>query len=142
MIVFHAGVGFQMALTALQTSTANSNSVPVYDSGEYSKDIFVSGTVGTKSRQIWAALVAIFLMPALSKPNTTRRCSVDVELYKWTMACFEPLMDSKVRLISASRACVKTWMMTSSGIKFSSIIFRTKSKSVCEALGKPTSISL
>ena len=51
IIVFHSGVGFQIALTALQTSTAYSSSVPVYDSGEYSKEIFVSGTVATRSKQ-------------------------------------------------------------------------------------------
>jgi hypothetical protein len=33
-------------------------------------------------------------------------------------------------------------MMTSSGIRSSSISWRTKSKSVCDADGKPTSISL
>ncbi|CAB4751651.1 unannotated protein [freshwater metagenome] len=51
MMVFHCGVGFQISLTALQTSTANSSSVPVYDSGEYSNETLVSGTVATKSRQ-------------------------------------------------------------------------------------------
>ena len=82
MIVFHCGVGFQTSFTALQTSTANSSSVPVYDSGEYSKETLVSGIVAIRSKQIWAASVAIFLMPALSKPKTTRRCNVEVELYK------------------------------------------------------------
>jgi hypothetical protein len=33
-------------------------------------------------------------------------------------------------------------MVTSSGTSFSSMISRTKSKSVCEAAGNPTSISL
>src|SRR6201999_613134 len=37
---------------------------------------------------------------------------------------------------------VSTWMVTSSGIRFSSTSWRTKSKSVCDAAGKPTSISL
>ena len=80
IIVFHSGVGFQIALTALQTSTAYSSSVPVYDSGEYSNEIFVSGTVATRSKQSCAPSVAIFLIPSLSWPNTTRRCNVDVEL--------------------------------------------------------------
>ncbi|CAB4536668.1 unannotated protein [freshwater metagenome] len=79
-MVFHCGVGFHTSLTALQTSTANSSSVPVYDSGEYSNETLVSGTVFTKSRQILAASVAIFLMPSFSRPKTTRRCKVEVEL--------------------------------------------------------------
>ena len=44
--------------------------------------------------------------------------------------------------MSSGRACVSTWMVTSSGIRSRSMISRTKSKSVCEAAGKPTSISL
>ena len=80
MIVFQAGVGFQISLTALQTSTANSSSVPVYDSGEYSNETKVPGTVLTKSKQIAAPSVAIFLIPSLSCPKTTRRCKVEVEL--------------------------------------------------------------
>ena len=58
------------------------------------------------------------------------------------MAFFTPCRDSIVRRISDSRACVSTWMLTSSGIRFSSISRRTKLNSVCEADGKPTSISL
>jgi hypothetical protein len=50
--------------------------------------------------------------------------------------------DSTVRRISSSRAWVRTMMVTSSGMRFSSTSMRTKSKSVCEADGKPTSISL
>ena len=38
--------------------------------------------------------------------------------------------------ISSSRDCVSTWIVTSSGIRSSSISLRTKSKSVCEADGK------
>ncbi len=49
---------------------------------------------------------------------------------------------SNVRWISSSRAWVRTWIVTSSGTRFSSIKSRTKSKSGCEAEGKPTSISL
>ena len=58
------------------------------------------------------------------------------------MACVAPCSDSYVRSISSSRAWVSTWMTTSSGIRSSSMSMRTKSKSVCEAEGKPTSISL
>ena len=47
-----------------------------------------------------------------------------------------------MRSISSRRHCVSTWIVTSSGIRSSSISWRTKSKSGCEADGKPTSISL
>ena len=53
-----------------------------------------------------------------------------------------PTSDSQVRAINSSRACVSTWIVTSSGIRSSSISIRIKSKSGCEAEGKPTSISL
>ncbi len=55
---------------------------------------------------------------------------------------FAPRTESKVRRISSSRDCVRTWIVTSSGIKSSSTSLRTKSKSVCDAEGNPTSISL
>ena len=58
------------------------------------------------------------------------------------MARLAPLSDSKVRVIRSSRAWVSTWMVTSSGMWPPSISSRTKSKSVCEADGKATSISL
>ena len=41
-----------------------------------------------------------------------------------------------------SLACVRTWIVTSSGIIFLSMSERRKSYSVSEAAGKPTSISL
>ena len=44
--------------------------------------------------------------------------------------------------MSSCRHCTSTWISTSSGIMFSSMIRRWKSKSVCDAEGKPTSISL
>ena len=53
-----------------------------------------------------------------------------------------PISDSYVRSISSSRHWVSTWMVTSSGIRSSSISWRTKSKSVWLADGNPTSISL
>src|SRR5690554_3736646 len=58
------------------------------------------------------------------------------------MAVFAPTQDSTVRRIRSSRDCVRTMMVTSSGMRLSSTSLRTKSKSVCEADGKPTSISL
>ena len=84
----------------------------------------------------------MLMMPARSSPNTTRRCTVDVELYKCTIARLAPRSDSYVRSICSGRACVSTWMTTSSGMRLRSISSRTKSKSVCDAAGKPTSISL
>ena len=58
------------------------------------------------------------------------------------MARRAPRMASKVRRIRCSRAWVSTWMVTSSGIMPCSTSWRQKSKSVSEAEGKPTSISL
>ena len=58
------------------------------------------------------------------------------------MARLAPRTLSKVRTIRSSRAWVSTWMVTSSGIASLSIRWRTKSKSVCDAEGKATSISL
>ena len=53
-----------------------------------------------------------------------------------------PGKDSKVRSMSSSRHWTSTWIVTSSGIRSSSMIWRRKSKSVWEADGNPTSISL
>jgi hypothetical protein len=53
------------------------------------------------------------------------------------MARLAPTTDSTVRRISSSRDWVSTMMVTSSGMRPSSISLRTKSKSVCEAEGKP-----
>ena len=58
------------------------------------------------------------------------------------MARRDPAMASKVRRISSSRDWVSTWMVTSSGIFPSSMMWRQKSKSVWLAEGKPISISL
>jgi len=58
------------------------------------------------------------------------------------MARRAPTRDSKLRSIRGARAWVSTWMVTSAGTRSSSISWRTKSKSVCDAAGKPTSISL
>ncbi len=58
------------------------------------------------------------------------------------MTFLAPLTASKVRSISSGRHCVSTWIATSSGILPPSMMERTKSKSVCEAEGNATSISL
>ncbi|CAM5495332.1 hypothetical protein SALBM135S_02779 [Streptomyces alboniger] len=75
--------------------------------------------------------------------KTTSRQTGAVALYRWTVARRAPFRDSTVRSISSSRACVRTEIVTSSGIaSSSSMIDRTKSKSVWPEEGKPTSISL
>ncbi len=74
--------------------------------------------------------------------NTTRRNSSAVALYMWMFARLAPTSDCAVRSIRSSRAWVSTEIWTSSGIASEVISWRTKSKSVCEADGKPTSISL
>ena len=79
---------------------------------------------------------------ALSTLNTTRRNSGAVALYMWIVAVLAPTSDSAVRSIRSSRAWVSTEMVTSSGIRSSMTSWRTKSKSVWLAEGKPTSISL
>ena len=89
-----------------------------------------------------APSVAIRVMPLRSRPNTTRRCSVEVELYRWTSADGAPSTASNVLAISSGRAWVRTWIRTSDGTWSCSMISRTKSKSVWLAAGKPTSISL
>ena len=57
------------------------------------------------------------------------------------MALLAPSIDSKVRRMRSSRHWVRTWMVTPS-MRSPSINSRTKSKSVCDAAGKPTSISV
>src|ERR1044071_9872736 len=58
------------------------------------------------------------------------------------IARFVPGIASKVLSINSARDCVSTWIVTSSGSRFSSTSSRTKAKSVSEAAGNPTSISL
>ncbi len=116
--------------------------MPVKLSGEYWNTQSVPGRSAAMSRISFAPLTAISRMPARSRPNTTRRCVVDVELYRWTIARFAPSSASNVRRISGSRDCVSTCTVTSSGMRRSSISLRMKSKSVCDAAGNPTSISL
>ena len=53
--------------------------------------------------------------------NTCSLCATDVELYTWIIACGAPLTASNVFLIICSLACVRTWIVTSSGIIFCSI---------------------
>ena len=82
------------------------------------------------------------MISSLDFLNTCSRCATEVELYTWTIALFAPFKASKVFLMICSLACVKTWMVTSSGIRSFSIKVRKNVYSVSEAAGKPTSISL
>ena len=136
------GVGCQTSVTASTTRLAKSSSVPENISGEYSKLQSVPGCCAASSRSRRACVTASCTTPSSSRPSTTRRITGAVALYRCTMARGAPASASKVRRISSSRACVSTWIVTSSGISFCSISRRTKSKSACEADGKPTSISL
>ena len=86
-------------------------------------------------------VTAMFVISSRLMLNTTRRNTGATELYKCTMAFLAPTAEATVRRISSSRDWVSTMMVTSSGMRFSSTSWRTKSKSVCEADGKPTSIS-
>ena len=89
-----------------------------------------------------AWLLASSTMPSTSRPSTTLRIIGAVALYRCMITRLAPRTASKLRSISGSRAGVSTWMETSSGIRLSSMSLRTKSNSVCDADGKPISISL
>src|SRR5690554_2394602 len=134
-------LGCHTSSTALQTSTANGVSVALKVSGEYSKVHWVSGCMAAYFLNNCAACTAMAFTPALSWLKTMRRNAGETALYMWTMALGAPFNDSKVRAIKSSRAWVSTWIVVSSGMCPSSISKRTKSKSVCEADGKATSIS-
>ena len=119
------------------SSLAKSSSVPVKLSGEYWNVQSVSGWLARAvAHQLRRRRRRSPRCPSRSSPNTTRRCVVDVELYRCMIARLAPCSASKVRSISGARACVSTCTLTSSGIRSSSISRRTKSKSVCEAAGK------
>ncbi len=141
-IILSSTVGFQTAFTASTISIAYSISVPVKLSGEYSKRMLEPAIPLRNSTIKAAASTAILVMPALSELKTIFLCAVDVELYIWTIAFFTPFNDSNVLRIRCSLACVRTCIVTSSGICPPSINVLTKSKSTCDADGKATSISL
>ena len=142
MMQGRSAVGRQTAVTASQTSTAYSHSVLVKLSGEYWNRHSVSGCFMASRCSSCAPWTAMALTASRSMPKTRSRCTVEVELYTWTMARLAPFRDSKVRAMSASRAWTSTCTVTSSGIRSSSINQRTKSWSGWLAEGKPTSISL
>ncbi len=141
-IILSTAVGPQASITASQTSTAYSGSVSEKLSGEYSKRTLVPASWGSSDLTSFVPLTAISLISSFDILKVTRRCSAEVELYRWMIALWAPATLSKVRRIRCSRDWVSTWIHTSSGIRFSSMSLRAKSNSVCEAEGKPTSISL
>ncbi len=65
-ISFCAGVGWKTSITALHTSTANSGSVELKISGEYSKRQAVPGFSAARRLITLPALTAICTTPALS----------------------------------------------------------------------------
>ena len=79
-IIGRSGVGFQMSITASHARSANGSSVPVKLSGEYSKRMSVPVIVSAKARICRVPRSAMATIPSSSRPKTTRRCSVEVEL--------------------------------------------------------------
>ena len=131
----------QVSQTASQISRAYSTSVPVKLSGEYSSITSPSNSFDISLTNLVPS-IAIFLISSLLILNTTSLWSIDVELYIWTIALFNPFNDSNVFFIKCGLACVKTCTVTSSGIKLLSTNVLKKSYSIWDADGKPISISL
>ncbi len=142
-MISRPGSGCQASITASQMLAAKSSSVSMKISGEYSKPKSPPG-------RYCSAYFSTDRVPATASarhssrpiPNTTRRNSGAVALYRCTVTRGAPASDCRVRSISSSLAWVSTEICTSSGIRPSSTRQRTKSKSAWLAEGKPTSISL
>ena len=141
-IALCSGVGCHTSNTASQTSFAKSSSVAVKVSGLYCSVKCVSVAASAKRLIVRAAFTASVFTPSRSRPNTILRNSGAVALYRCTIARFAPRSESNVRSIRSSRACVSTSIVTSSGMWPPSISSRTKLKSVSDADGNATSISL
>ena len=131
----------QACITAAHTSRANGSSVEENTSGLYSNPHCVPGRASSCSRTNRVLRTARSSTSCCDSPNTTRRNTGAVALYRCTTAWRAPASESIDRAIRSSRACVSTLMVTSSGTRPASMMWRTKSKSVCEAAGNPTSIS-
>jgi len=142
-MISRPGPGSHTSMTASQTSAAKSSSVSMKISGEYSKPKSQPG-------RYCSAYFSTDRAPSAARsrhssrptPNTTRRNSGAVALYRCTVARGAPASDCTVRSISSSRAWVSTEICTSSGTTSPVIRLRTKSKSAWLADGNPTSISL
>ena len=72
-MTFQSGRGCQTSSTASQISSANSGSVPVKLSGEYSNRISVSGSSSSARAHSFAPFTASSTMPARSSRKTTLR---------------------------------------------------------------------
>ena len=77
-----------------------------------------------------------------SMPNTTRRNSAAVALYDVDGRPLRPDQGLGGAFDQVLTGLGQDLMVTSSGMRPPPIRLRTKSKSVCDAEGKPTSISL
>ena len=141
-IILLSGVAPQALLTASHTSIAKSSSVAVKVSKLYSKCHSVSGWSAIKCLSNCIEDTAIVITSVLLIFNTSSRKAFEVGLTRCTIARRAPINASTVRLIKGSRAWLRTSILTSSGILCSVINCLTKSKSVCDADGKATSISL
>ena len=132
-----SGVGCQTSVTASTTRLENASSVPENISGEYWK---VQSRVRLLRRQLaeqrghaWWPVRRCRPRPCPAPPGASParwRCTGA----RWRAA--RPAATRRCARISGSRACVSTWIVTSSGIRSSSISLRTKSNSICEADGK------
>ena len=143
-IILCCGVGCHTSMTASLISFANSTSVALKLSGEYCSVTCVPVSVRRCRRSliICAPLTATWMISSFDFPNTYFRCAGEVELYMWMTTFLAPMRLSTVFSIKSSRACTRHWIVTSSGMRFSSMRRRLKLNSVFEAEGKPTSISL
>ncbi|MNN65993.1 hypothetical protein D3C81_1815400 [compost metagenome] len=81
-MILLSGVGFHTSITASQTSLANSSSVALKVSGEYSKVHSVSGCMAAYLTNSLAAFTAMALTPSLSWLKTMRRKEGEVALYR------------------------------------------------------------
>ena len=79
MITLFVSLGSRTSRTALQTSSAYSGSVPVKDSGEYSKRKLPSYSAASFLTS-FAPSTAIFLISSLDFLNTCSRCATLTEL--------------------------------------------------------------
>ncbi len=142
MITGRPGPASQVSIAVCDASSATSSSVMQNTSGEYCSTHSVSGwrSVSLRISSTCSRTSAMTSGTVMSK--TISRQTGAVALYRWTMARRAPATDRTVCSISSGRAWVITMGLTSSGTWPLSTRPRMKSKSVCEADGKPTSISL
>ena len=80
MMTFRSGRGCQTSMTALQIRRANSTSVPVKLSGEYSKRKLVSGILSAYSLNSLAPETAMSTISSSAIRKTCCRWAKEVEL--------------------------------------------------------------